>query len=52
VQLSTPMTDGKSPNAAQVRVMRLGSQLVPMLDRHIPQGSQLRLTIDVTSDTH
>jgi EpsI family protein len=37
VQLTTHMTDGESPDAAQVRVMRLGSQLVLMLDRYIPR---------------
>lgn len=37
VQLTTHMTDGESPDAAQVRVMRLGSQLAPMLDRYIPR---------------
>jgi EpsI family protein len=35
VELMTPMTSGESPDAAQARVMRLGSQLIPMLYRYI-----------------
>lgn len=37
VRLTTPMLDGESPDAAQVRVMRFGFQLLPMLDRCIPR---------------
>ncbi|MGD0414443.1 MAG: exosortase C-terminal domain/associated protein EpsI [Terriglobales bacterium] len=37
VRLMTPMFDGESPDAAQARMMKLGSQLVPMLDRYIPR---------------
>ena len=37
VRLMTPMNSGESPDAAQARVMRLVSQLVPMLDRYIPR---------------
>jgi len=37
VRLTTPMLDGESPDAAQVRMMKLGSQLLPMIDRCIPR---------------
>jgi exosortase D (VPLPA-CTERM-specific) len=37
VRLMTPMLDGESPEAAQARVMKLGSQLLPLLDRCIPR---------------
>ena len=37
VRLMTPMFDGESPDAAQARVMKLGSELVPMLDSCIPR---------------
>ncbi len=37
VRLMTPMLDGESPDAAQVRIMGLGSQLLPLLDNYIPQ---------------
>ena len=36
VRLMTPMLEGESPKAAQVRMMKLGSQLLPLLDRCIP----------------
>jgi exosortase D (VPLPA-CTERM-specific) len=37
VRLVTPMLDYESPDAAQVRMMKLGSQLLPLLDNYIPQ---------------
>ncbi len=37
VRLMTPMLDGESPDAAEARMMKLGSQFVPMLDRVIPR---------------
>jgi exosortase D (VPLPA-CTERM-specific) len=37
VRLMTPMLDGESPEAAQARVMKLGSQLFPLLDSCIPR---------------
>ncbi len=37
VRLMTPMLDGESPDAAQARMMRLGSQLLPLLDSYIPR---------------
>ena len=37
VRLMTPMLDGESPAAAQARMMRLGSQLLPLLDSYIPR---------------
>ena len=37
VRLITPMFHGESPNAAQARVLDLGSQLVPILDHYIPR---------------
>jgi exosortase D (VPLPA-CTERM-specific) len=37
VRLMTPMLDHESPDAAQARMMRLGSQLLPILDRCIPR---------------
>jgi len=33
----TPMLDGESPDAAEARIMRLGSQLLPLLDNYIPR---------------
>jgi exosortase D (VPLPA-CTERM-specific) len=36
VRLMTPMLDGESPEAAQARMMKLGSQFIPLLDRCIP----------------
>src|ERR1019366_5469298 len=35
VRLMTPMLDGESPEAAQARLMKLGSQLLPLLDSYI-----------------
>ncbi len=37
VRLMTPMLDGESRDAAQTRVMKLGSQLLPLLDSYIPR---------------
>jgi EpsI family protein len=37
VRLMTPMLDGESVDAAQSRLMKLGSQFIPMLDRYIPR---------------
>jgi exosortase D (VPLPA-CTERM-specific) len=37
VRLMTPMLDGESPEAAQARVMKFGSQLLPLLDSYIPR---------------
>jgi EpsI family protein len=37
VRLMTPMLDGESPDAAQARMMQLGSQFLPMLDNYIPR---------------
>ena len=37
VRLMTPMLDGESPDAAQARMMKLGSQLLPLLDSYIPR---------------
>lgn len=37
VRLGTPMLDGESPEGAQTRMMKLGSQFLPLLDRCIPQ---------------
>jgi EpsI family protein len=37
VRLMTPMLDGESADAAQSRLMRLGSQFIPLLDRYIPR---------------
>jgi exosortase D (VPLPA-CTERM-specific) len=37
VRLMTDMLPGESADAAQARVMKLGSQLLPMLDRYIPR---------------
>jgi len=37
VRLMTPMLDGESPDAAEARIMRLGSQLLPLLDNYIPR---------------
>jgi EpsI family protein len=37
VRLMTPMLDGESADAAQTRLMKLGSQFIPMLDRYIPR---------------
>lgn len=37
VRLMTPMLDNESPDAAQARVMKLGSQILPLLDTYIPR---------------
>jgi exosortase D (VPLPA-CTERM-specific) len=37
VRLMTPMLDGETPDAAQARIMTLGSQIVPQLDNYIPR---------------
>jgi EpsI family protein len=37
VRLMTPMLNGESPDAAQARVMKLGSQFLPLLDNYIPR---------------
>ncbi len=37
VRLMTPMRDGESADEAQARVMKLGSQLLPLLDNYIPR---------------
>jgi EpsI family protein len=37
VRLMTPMRDGESADEAEARVMKLGSQLVPLLDDYIPR---------------
>jgi len=37
VRLMTPMLDGESPDAAQARMMKLGSQFLPLLDGCIPR---------------
>ena len=36
IRLITPMYEGESPEAAQARLMSLGSQLVPLLNAYIP----------------
>jgi len=37
VRLMTPMLGNESPDAAQARIMKLGSQFLPHLDRCIPR---------------
>jgi len=37
VRLMTPMLPDESPAAAEARVMKLGSQLIPLLDSYIPR---------------
>jgi EpsI family protein len=37
VRLMTPMLDGESADAAQARMMKLGSKFIPMLDSYIPR---------------
>jgi EpsI family protein len=37
VRLMTPMLDNESPAAAQARMMKLGSQFLPLLDSYIPR---------------
>jgi hypothetical protein len=33
----TPILEGESPDAAQARMMKLGSQFLPLLDNYIPR---------------
>jgi EpsI family protein len=37
VRLITPMYPGETPDSAQARILGLGSQLIPQLDRYIPR---------------
>jgi exosortase D (VPLPA-CTERM-specific) len=37
VRMMTPMLDGESPDAAQARMMGLGSRFLPLLDSYIPR---------------
>lgn len=37
VRLMTPMLDNESPAAAEARMMKLGSQFLPLLDSYIPR---------------
>jgi EpsI family protein len=37
VRLMTPMLNGESRDAAQARLMKLGSQFIPLLDNYIPR---------------
>ena len=37
VRLMTPILKSESPDAAQVRMMKLGSQLLPLLDSYMPR---------------
>jgi len=37
VRLMSPMYPGETPDAAQARVMQIGSQLIPLLDNYIPR---------------
>ena len=37
VRLTTPMLDDETPEAAQARMMKLGSQFLPLLDNYIPR---------------
>jgi EpsI family protein len=37
VRLMTPMMNGESPDAAEARLMKLGSQFLPLLDQYIPR---------------
>lgn len=37
IRLMSPMYPKESPDAAQVRMMRLGNQLLPLLDNYIPR---------------
>ncbi len=37
IRLSTAMNEGESADAAQARIMRLGNQLLPLLDNSIPR---------------
>jgi exosortase D (VPLPA-CTERM-specific) len=37
VRLMTPMLEGESADAAQARIMKLGSPLLPLIDNYIPR---------------
>jgi EpsI family protein len=37
VRLMTPMLRGESPDAAEARILKLGTQLLPLLDSYIPR---------------
>jgi exosortase D (VPLPA-CTERM-specific) len=37
VRLMTPILDNESPDAAEARMMKLGSQFLPLLDTYIPR---------------
>jgi len=37
VRLMTPMLEGESADAAEARMMKLGSQLLPLIDNYIPR---------------
>jgi EpsI family protein len=37
VRLMSPMLRGETPEAAQARAMRLGTQVLPMLDSYVPR---------------
>jgi EpsI family protein len=37
IRLMTPMEDGESADAAQARMMKLGSHFLPLLDNYIPR---------------
>jgi len=37
VRLMTPMSKDESPDAAQSRIMQLGSQVLPLLDNYLPR---------------
>jgi EpsI family protein len=37
VRLMSPMLPGETPDAAQARVMKLGAQILPMLDSYVPR---------------
>jgi EpsI family protein len=37
VRLISPMYQGETPDAAQARLMKLGSQILPLLDDYIPR---------------
>jgi EpsI family protein len=37
VRLMTPMLKDESPDAAQARIMQLGSKFIPLLDSYIPR---------------
>ena len=37
VRVMSPMLPGEAPDAAQARVMQLGTQVLPMLDNYVPR---------------